>query len=169
MGWSEGAASWLRARTDNQGVPREPPNSCPSPCLSCSMASPHLNACLLFFAKKPHDQTDTSPFQEDWYIRYKKMLELQPDHIYMKKSFYANVSSTGEGCTGEEKQHSMEIHDAWQIGNLRLNSPGSLGRSSYERCSSHLIILMALRGTPSNMSISLQYWGSQNWCGPTSA
>lgn len=147
QGRAGGAASWLRSSTDNQGVPREPPSSCPSPCLSCSMTNPHPNACFLFFAKKPHDQErlrrlqqkcvstcnsqnygnkqidsitkiDTGPIQGDWYIHY-KMLELQPDHIYMKKSLYANPSSTGEGCTGEEKQHSTEIQDAWQIGNLR--------------------------------------------------
>lgn len=51
-----GAASWLRTSTDNQDVPREPPSSCPSPCLSCSTANPHPNACLLFFSKKPPDQ-----------------------------------------------------------------------------------------------------------------
>lgn len=111
-------AAWLR--TDKQGVPREPPSSCPSPCHGCSV----------FLAKKPRDQVrlrrlqqkrvsthtslptnsqnytnkqidsitriGTSPIQGDWYIHYRKM---QPDHIYMKKSLYANLWSGGEGST----------------------------------------------------------------------
>ena len=52
-------------------------------------------------------------------MRYNKMLEPQPNRIYMKKSFYANLLSTSEGHTGEEKQLCTEIHDAWQMGNSR--------------------------------------------------
>lgn len=64
-------------------------------------------------------EVGASPIQGDWYICYNKMLEPQPDRIYMKKSFYANFLSTSEGRTGEEKQRCTEIHNAWQMGNLR--------------------------------------------------
>lgn len=47
------------------------------------------------------------------------MLELQPDCIYMKKSFYANLLSMSEDRTEEEKWLCMEIRNAWQMGNLR--------------------------------------------------
>lgn len=74
------------------------------------------------YSKKQIDsitKADANPVHGDWYICCNKMLELQPDCIYMKKSFYANLFSTSEGHTGEEKWHGMEIHDARQMGNLR--------------------------------------------------
>lgn len=60
----EGGSFLLRTRTDNQDVPREPPSSCPSPCLSCGTANPHPNACLLFSSKKPPDQVRLQRLQQ---------------------------------------------------------------------------------------------------------
>ena len=45
----------------------------------------------------------------------------------------------------------------------RLNKPSSLSLSSQERCSSHLLILVALRWTLSSSSSSFLKWGAQNW------
>lgn len=61
-------------------------------------------------------KVDASPIQGDWYMCYNKMLEPQPDED-MKKSFYANLLSTSEGHTGEEKQGCKEItmHGRWAI------------------------------------------------------
>ena len=45
----------------------------------------------------------------------------------------------------------------------RLNSPSSFSLSSQERCSSPLIIFVALLWTHSNRSTSFLYWGLQTW------
>lgn len=42
-------------------------------------------------------------------------------------------------------------------------SVSSLSLSSNDRCSNHLIIIMASHWTHSSMSMSLLHWGAQNW------
>ena len=45
----------------------------------------------------------------------------------------------------------------------RWNRPSSLSLSLYEKCSSLLIIFVALCWSCSSMSVSLLHWGAQNW------
>ena len=45
----------------------------------------------------------------------------------------------------------------------RLNNANPLSRSSQEKCSSPLIISMALLWTPSNRSMPFLCWGLQSW------
>uniref|UniRef100_A0A8B9QH24 Glycoprotein endo-alpha-1,2-mannosidase n=2 Tax=Apteryx owenii TaxID=8824 RepID=A0A8B9QH24_APTOW len=45
----------------------------------------------------------------------------------------------------------------------RLNRPSSLSFFSYKQCSSPLIVFVALCWTCSSRSVSVLYWGAQNW------
>ncbi|KAK2540579.1 hypothetical protein Q9966_004304 [Columba livia] len=49
----------------------------------------------------------------------------------------------------------------------RLDSPSSLSLAPYDRCSRPIIILVALSGTLSSMSVSLLHWRAQRWAQPS--